>query len=1346
MVTTTKQPTVAPLAPSSGALFRFNDAQYFQDQVKEKGVSGVTQEVVEVVNSLFPKTEIKYEELLDGTSPILDILPNVDQSRGPSGRKQNDEQILTLFTDVEDYGKFDRIPVIDPTTGKQKVDAAGQPFFEEASPKLEAFKEGAKESVIPAVAAVPGAVAGATLFAKGAAPLALAAGPFGPLILGGAALTGAFIGGGGFGYVGSLLDDFIFDADDPILLPSLQSSYNAGETFTYGLSTLATPVAAARLPGKKLVERFQSLKFLENFKGVASGKFDPKVMDESLIKSLGQKEFSRAMKIREQTLARQKGEPTSRLERLQERVRIDPTKGPLKARVPTAIAEGIEAGLAKARENPAAFIGMEGLMATAAAAGAFGAEETAPGNLPVRLTAEIGTAGFAPVAGKIVSSVGGGLLDFLKKGYKIAKAPEASAEAFVSGKTGKQAADRLYEFITTHPEFPTDGDPAKEVEALRKILLDPSIEIPEDLAAVASSKARETQFSPILKELDRQLAASSDALAMSSDAGREQFISEAKRKIEALALIDHPEAMTIASLIQQSLMEQQIINNMELAIGNLEGALRKIYPDLTNLDEIPQDKANEIAPKLYELLEKQIAAFKKREDQLWDAVPNFLITGPFNKQDGLVSNVPAMVEIFDLPVNKGGLDFGTVRGSKAEFDSALGDYKADIDEIIDYFTGATNQDGTLKVAQNPLDLDTFQSIRSALRTKNRSLMSGLVPNAQGAEFLGRLVKAMDEDLYSLDPQLRFPEIDSTDVQQGGKQYRDAKAYTFAGANVFKRTLLGQMTRTTGDGAGLIDASDALNLLKKGGRIEPKRVEQIMRAAQEFDDPFAPGVTDTKAFQDVGFEEKFEGIDTVDYTDFAGRQQGFVPFNAAQQELEIGETVLKAIRNFNREFVNQTRDPVTGEVLSRTVDQKKLEAFRNSDRAQRLFSTFPQLRDDLSSLESAQRLINATAADNNALRNTPENVAFRLFLKKPESTATTMSQILSGTSSEGVNIPPARTLQNMVDSIKKTGDVVDPETGVSYTTKQVLDGFRASLINAAALKSGNFGTKFNAKAFQSYLFDPLKSVDLSLDFKLMDFMKRNDLVDDKYVSNLQQMIKTINSVDEAFETGDLSPILFKKGSVAKLGALKIAGALVAGTALERFKGLIKSIPGFGDVIKGDLVGAGVVAGGVGAEAGPRLFITGPETLIVQKMVRIMEDPEALAAALKETADSKEFAKGFQLVNRLVGDTLIRRAPLASREGTAIIEEETSEEFPATTIVPVPPQTDPQASLPPVPQFMDRDTRLQGAETTPTMSSAPVAPAPVPTGPVNRSQYAALFPSDIASGLIRSQDQGIGSLMS
>ncbi len=85
--------------------------------------------------------------------------------------------------------------------------------------------------------------------------------------------------------------------------------------------------------------------------------------------------------------------------------------------------------------------------------------------------------------------------------------------------------------------------------------------------------------------------------------------------------------------------------------------------------------------------------------------------------------------------------------------------------------------------------------------------------------------------------------------------------------------------------------------------------------------------------------------------------------------------------------------------------------------------------------------------------------------------------------------------------------------------------------------------------------------------------------------------------------------------------------------------------------------------------------------------------------------------------------------------------------AAPVVPVEAVAPPQASLQPVPQFMDRESRqLQRAETTPTMSPPPAAPAPAPSGPVDRSRYAALFPSDITSGLIRAEDQGIGSLRS
>jgi hypothetical protein len=164
---------------------------------------------------------------------------------------------------------------------------------------------------------------------------------------------------------------------------------------------------------------------------------------------------------------------------------------------------------------------------------------------------------------------------------------------------------------------------------------------------------------------------------------------------------------------------------------------------------------------------------------------------------------------------------------------------------------------------------------------------------------------------------------------------------------------------------------------------------------------------------------------------------------------------------------------------------------------------------------------------------------------------------------------------------------------------------------------------------------------------------------------------------------------------------------------------------------------------GAALARDLYNNLPNQKLTNVMVEMFEDPELFALHLQKAKDNKEARDLGQRIAADIGNRFGLRIPrtatslIIPTDGEEAAQGETEEQ---ETVPP------PQASLPPVPQFMDRDTRLQGAETTPTMSSAPVAPAPVPTGPVNRSQYAALFPSDIASGLIRSQDQGIGSLMS
>jgi len=94
-------------------------------------------------------------------------------------------------------------------------------------------------------------------------------------------------------------------------------------------------------------------------------------------------------------------------------------------------------------------------------------------------------------------------------------------------------------------------------------------------------------------------------------------------------------------------------------------------------------------------------------------------------------------------------------------------------------------------------------------------------------------------------------------------------------------------------------------------------------------------------------------------------------------------------------------------------------------------------------------------------------------------------------------------------------------------------------------------------------------------------------------------------------------------------------------------------------------------------------------------------------------------------------LMRSIPLTASDNEVIVEEQAEPVAPPVTPVQAPP-----VQAPPVAQ-------LQEPMPPPTPAPAPVAPPTAPSsGPVDRSQYAAMFPNDIASGLI---NQGIGSMM-
>jgi len=77
------------------------------------------------------------------------------------------------------------------------------------------------------------------------------------------------------------------------------------------------------------------------------------------------------------------------------------------------------------------------------------------------------------------------------------------------------------------------------------------------------------------------------------------------------------------------------------------------------------------------------------------------------------------------------------------------------------------------------------------------------------------------------------------------------------------------------------------------------------------------------------------------------------------------------------------------------------------------------------------------------------------------------------------------------------------------------------------------------------------------------------------------------------------------------------------------------------------------------------------------------------------------------------------------------------------VPVTPDISPGLIKPDQKASLSVPTQQVAPPTTALASAAPVQTQSAPSGPVDRSRYAAMFPTDIASSMIR--QQGIGSLM-
>ena len=1262
----------------------------FENLMETQGLENTVKGVLAIANDELDQEAIggvplTVENLKDGSHPILDKLDRY-KSLAPEDRNIETEEILTLFTNVSDFGKY------DPEKGNFSGLKAGTYSAARALPETVGGGYGATkgfaagmyaQSFIPPVG-LPGAIA------KG-------------IVIAVPTVAGAIAGALGFGKA----EDLIIGEAAPVV-PSLQPATNMGETAMMAGSLIAAPLSSVK-------NTTGALEFLGNFSNVASGKF-AKVADEAFEvtaknSGLSEKAFKMANDAR---IAAQAGpmfganaqgvniglgrfNPAGYL--------IDPLKGPVSTRVLGAVEKGVSRSMAAARANPIPYLAIETASGLGGASGAYIAEATNPYDEKTRFLAELAGSFVVPLPVQAGVNVAPDLFSKVKQWWGKAE----NTDGLMTSAINRDSVNRIKNAIKLTGEKtlqPIDGSDASAMtpdeqfaaffEELQKISVDadgnPVSLTFKDLAKDADLAAG-TNFSPTVEVIQNELEKSSKDLAAATGRGREEMQAGAVNMIRTLAATGDPLALTVAARLQQGLFEQNIIDNMEESVTALMAAGVKVLGrdvvDAGTGAKVPSQRGK-LSEDLYEILSTQVKQSKKRERQLWNEVKSFPLT-EFYSRNGREISQPNVLQLLDRSSRTGGLNFSSV-GAKKELKNALGGYQDDIDEMVEYF-----QNGT---GRNPATAQKFFEMRSGLLNKASNLRkNGDVVNA------GRLDKINDALLRDL-----------TGQKNGASEaYNNARAYTFARNNVFRRSFLNDMQVTDKQRGLLLDPQELLDAMFKGNNLATvKRVKEI-RAAGRF------------LVDQAGFSE--EAVQTMETTDI---------INAA-----LRDSLSKVMT------VKQVPNPANpNETIERlVVSEAQLNRFREQPGTKELFKLLPELEGELASVEAAQDAFDNTLG-NIANQVNPSKAKQRGFddeqIKMLYDTKAFQSVIDAGEDpSEAVakalaSEKPVLALNSLFRMVNEAN-----YKNTEYTKEMALSGLKSGIIQNALRNSERGSARLlpNGDVLQKELFGQIPGVAPNVKFSMEDFMIRKGLVDETVgddglteMGRIQQAIKTMRGVEEAFATNNFENVLFKKPSLGKLFYARIFGATAGGAVQNKLKSLL-GLP---------QMSGGLIAEQTGSELVQRFFLKGPESQRIKKMTELFANPAMLSALMNENITKSAQDKSMSVLERFISPLarqVGRRVPYGITAGEKAFSEEIDYIAPEQETVPLPP-SDQQGSLNTVPAGPPTQN---GPVTQPSPVQQAAAPPPVApvqsSGPVDRTRYAALFPNDSATQLMKS---GIGSL--
>jgi hypothetical protein len=434
------------------------------------------------------------------------------------------------------------------------------------------------------------------------------------------------------------------------------------------------------------------------------------------------------------------------------------------------------------------------------------------------------------------------------------------------------------------------------------------------------------------------------------------------------------------------------------------------------------------------------------------------------------------------------------------------------------------------------------------------------------------------------------------------------------------------------------------------------------------------------------------------------------------------------------------DPQTGQ-----VSEARLARFVDENRE--ILDLVPGLRDDLLDAQKANVLLNETSVANRRMQAEKMSQLSFYDLMNPvvspdgrrmfgtESPTTAIARALS----RG-NRTPIRSLNNLLEVVENAPPDLQP---------QAMTGLRSSILEWAATKAGgSMSGTFSPSTLYDSMFKPLPGSQNRI--SLVEWMRENDVISEMEVSNLRTYLNEMVKYEASQSAGKMDELVERAGPILDF-YLSITGSAIGTRAQSLFTG-----------------GAGgpgsLIAAGRGAETMRKLFSEIPAALQTDVMSELMRNPELLATMMRRPRNERESMRLAERMRNLLVDGGF--VSPARRALPGIVRETGRDRFepPAVPTAPAMPAPDTRPTVPVAPPPNMPPPNQRGSLTPPPApaptrgggaaapapiqrAAAPQAPTSLPSGPVDRARFAAFFPNDPTTDLIRQQaaSGGIGSLM-